>query len=105
MIFFGRVMRVAVALVGFVACSDIDTRYYKDRVDSATMDQVMHRYGPPHKSQSVDKTKTVWTYYERGSGTASYSGMATGGYCHAYVLTFDNQSGVLKDWRLEDCGE
>jgi len=97
-----RLLSLAVALGGVAACSDPDTRYYKDRIDTVTMDQVVRRYGPPHKSESLDDHRTVWTYYERGSGTASYSGFATGGYCHAYVLTFDRDD-ILREWQQLEC--
>ena len=99
-----RVSRLSLVLMlaGGSACSDVDTRYYRDRVNSVTTDNMAMRYGPPHKIEKFDKGKKVWTYYERGSGTASYSGLATGGYCHAFVLTFD-QEDILRDWQQIQC--
>jgi hypothetical protein len=85
------------------ACSEVDTSYFRSRVDAVTYETVAHRYGAPHRIEHLPNGRSVWTYFERGSGTASYAGSARGRYCHAYLLTFDDQTGVLKDWRQEDC--
>ncbi len=84
------------------ACSEVDSRYFKNRVNEVTIEQVAGRYGAPHKVVRLDGNRTVWTYFERGSGTASYSGFATGGVCHVYTLTFDQQD-VLRDWKEHEC--
>jgi hypothetical protein len=74
-------------------------------VNEVTQETVAHRYGAPHRIERLPGGRSLWTYFERGSGTASYAGSARGTYCRAYLLTFDDQTGILKDWRQEDCGE
>lgn len=85
-----------------MACSDLETRYFKDQVNNVTAEQVAQKYGAPHKVQRDDSGNTVWTYFERGSGTASYAGTAKGGICLAYRLSFDKQN-ILRDWRQVGC--
>lgn len=84
------------------ACSGLESERFKNRVNEATADQVVKRYGTPHRSEQRAGGMTEWTYYERGSGTAGYSGIAKGGFCHAYVLTFDAET-ILRDWKQDDC--
>jgi hypothetical protein len=98
----GWVLRTICLPVMVAACSELDTRYFKDRVNEVTMEQVARRYGAPHKSERIANNGTVWTYFERGSGTASFSGFATGGMCHVYLLTFDQQD-VLREWKEHEC--
>lgn len=93
---------LAMLTAGIFACAEFETGYFKGRVNEATMEQVAKRYGAPHKSERADGKRTVWTYFERGSGTASYSGAARGGFCRAYVLTFDQDS-ILRQWNQEEC--
>ncbi len=93
----------AVWLIALVAgCSELEGERFKNRVNEATADQVVKRYGAPHNSEERPGGKTVWTYYERASGTAGYSGIARGGFCRAYVLTFDREK-ILREWRQDDC--
>jgi hypothetical protein len=84
------------------ACSDMEGTYFRQRVNEATQDAVGRRYGTPHKVDRLEDGRSTWTYYERGSGTSSFTGYAKSSYCRAYVLTFDAQ-GVLRDWREEGC--
>ncbi|MGH7166418.1 MAG: hypothetical protein ACREIS_12945, partial [Nitrospiraceae bacterium] len=60
------------------------------------------RYGAPDTMERLDNGGSVWTYYDRGSATASYSGYARSTFCLAYVLTFD-QEGILRGWAQRDC--
>lgn len=85
-----------------IACSDLEARYFKDRVDNVTAEEVAQRHGPPHKVQPIDGGSNVWTYFERGSGTASYAGTSKGGVCRAYQLTFDEQN-ILREWMQVEC--
>jgi hypothetical protein len=80
----------------------METEHFRDHVDEATQVKVADRYGAPHRLQRLADGQEVWTYFERGSATASYSGYATGGKCRAYVLTFDQQ-GVLRGWNEDHC--
>lgn len=93
---------LAVPAIGFLACSEFETGYYQGRVNEATQEVVAGRYGVPHDRREISGGRTVWTYFDRGSGTSGYTGYAQSRYCRAYVLTFDEQ-GVLRDWQQEDC--
>lgn len=90
------------ALMWLAACGVIETAYFKNRVDEATQDMVARRYGHPHRLETREDGRSVWTYFDRGSSTASYAGTARSSYCRAYVLTFD-EPGILREWREEDC--
>ncbi|MCG3778432.1 MAG: hypothetical protein JW388_1153 [Nitrospira sp.] len=91
-----------VALGAVSACSDFETRYFKDRVNEATTEGVAKRYGLPHKVEQREGGQTVWTYFERGSGTSSYAGTARSSFCRAYVLIFDRQE-TLRNWQQQEC--
>ena len=93
---------VTVAIVGVIGCTEYETGYYKGRVNEATQEVVTRRYGMPHDRHEMEDGRTIWTYFDRGSGTSGYTGYARSSYCRAYVLTFDQQ-GVLRDWRQDDC--
>ncbi len=91
-------------LVGFfvlAACSS-GVKYFGDAVNDATQVMVGKRYGAPHKVQSSTDGGETWTYFERGSGTAGFSGQVRRGACQAYVLTFDKQT-VLRGWQTQPC--
>ncbi|MDP1770570.1 MAG: hypothetical protein Q8L74_17450 [Nitrospirota bacterium] len=90
----------AVGVVG--ACSEIDTHYFKDRVNEATAERVAKRYGSPHKVEERLDRHVVWTYFDRGSANSGYAGTARSSFCRAYVLTFDRE-GTLRDWQQLDC--
>lgn len=90
------------AILIIASCSSLETAYFESKVNVATMEMVGKRYGAPHQEEQLADGKILWTYYDRGSATASYTGVAQGNYCRAYHLTFDNQS-VLRDWKREDC--
>jgi hypothetical protein len=83
------------------ACSEFETEYFKDRVNEATMERVAKRYGIPHSTE-VDGNRIRWTYFDRGSGTVGYSGIARKELCYAYILIFDREE-VLRDWRRDEC--
>ena len=93
---------LAGCLAGILACSEYESHYFKDKVNDATAERVAKRYGAPHKLVKGEGGRMIWTYYDRGSGTASYSGYANSHYCRSYVLTFD-QDEILRDWKQEDC--
>ncbi len=61
-------------LMGLVACAGYETGYFKGRVNEATEEMVAKRYGPPHQIEQREGNQTVWTYFDRGSGTSSYVG-------------------------------
>ncbi|MBA5865319.1 MAG: hypothetical protein GDA67_01325 [Nitrospira sp. CR1.3] len=93
----------AVALSGILAaCSEFETEYFKNRVNEATAERVAKRYGTPHKMEKAEGGRIVWTYFDRGSGTGTYSGYARSSYCRVYLLTFD-QDEVLRDWKEGKC--
>lgn len=71
-------------------------------VGEATLQMVNDRYGRPHKVESEQNGGETWTYYERGSGTASFAGSSKGSFCREYQLTFDRQ-GILRDWKQQHC--
>ena len=99
----GGTLRVlSVACVALFACSEFETTYFQNKVDQVTQNVVAGRYGMPHKEERLPAGGSVWTYYDRGSGTVGYSGRAASSKCEAYLLTFD-QSGVLRDWKQQDC--
>jgi len=81
-------------------CSE--TAYFQGKVNEATQDAVAKRYGAPHTIEELDNGGSVWTYYDRGSATASYSGYSTSTFCRAYVLSFDKE-GILRDWKQQTC--
>lgn len=92
-------------LIGFGvlwACGLLETGYFQTQVGQVTQDAVARRYGEPHKVSKLSEGRTVWTYFERGSSTAGYSGYVSRGPCKAYLLTFD-QDGVLRDWQQQNC--
>lgn len=98
-------LRLLIFIVSFgtaIACSDLESRYFKDQVNNVTAEQVAQKYGTPHKVLEDDSGNTVWTYFERGSATASYAGTAKGGICRAYRLSFDEQN-ILRDWMQGEC--
>lgn len=78
------------------------SKYFQDGVNEATQAMVGKRYGTPHKVQPSTDGGETWTYFERGSGTAGFSGQARGGGCRAYVLQFDKQT-ILRDWQQQPC--
>ncbi len=94
---FGSILAGVVMLV---ACSS-GGKYFQDGVNEATQAMVGKRYGTPHKVRSYDGGET-WTYFERGSGTAGFSGQVRSAACQAYVLTFDTQT-VLRGWQKQPC--
>ena len=90
-------------LAGIVSCGYFtESKYFESRVGEATQQMVDHRYGRPHKIQSEQNGGETWTYYERGSATASFAGSSKASFCRAYQLTFDRE-GILKDWKQEHC--
>jgi hypothetical protein len=92
---------VIVGLITLGACSS-DAKYFQDRVNEVTQAAVGKRYGAPHKVQSSADGNVIWTYFERGSGTAGFSGQVRKSVCQAYVLTFDKQT-VLREWQMQSC--
>ena len=97
-----RVGWIAVVLMGWVACAEFETGYFQGRINEATEQTVVKRYGPPHKVEQREGQQTVWTYFDRGSATSSYAGMARSSFCRAYVLTFDQQE-ILRGWQQQEC--
>lgn len=98
-------LRYHLLCVGFgalLACSQFETGYFQSKVDQVTQEVVASRYGAPHKTDELPGGRAVWTYFDRGSSTAGYGGYAPTAPCKAYLLTFD-QSGVLRDWKQQDC--
>jgi hypothetical protein len=88
-------LRYHLLCVGFgalLACSQFETGYFQNKVDQVTQ----------HKTDEFPGGRAVWTYFDRGSSTAGYGGYAPPAPCKAYLLTFD-QSGVLRDWKQQDC--
>lgn len=98
----GSLRLLSVACAALSACSEFETAYFKNKVDHVTQNVVAGQYGMPHKEERLPAGGSVWTYYDRGSGTVGYSGHAASNKCEAYLLTFD-QSGVLRDWKQQDC--
>ncbi|OQW33897.1 MAG: hypothetical protein A4E19_19190 [Nitrospira sp. SG-bin1] len=92
----------AIGLAVLSACGQIETGYFQSKVDQVTQDVVARRYGTPHRVDKLSDGRSVWTYFDRGSGTTGYGGYAPSSRCWAYVLTFD-QTEVLRDWRQQDC--
>lgn len=99
--FVAQAFSAIFVLAMVAACSDFETHYFKDRVNEATTERVAKRYGAPHKIERSEG-KIVWTYYDRGSATSSYTGYATSRYCRKYTLTFDQEE-ILRDWKQEVC--
>jgi hypothetical protein len=75
---------------------------FKGRVNEATEEMVAKRYGPPHQIEQREGNQTVWTYFDRGSGTSSYVGTARSTFCVTYLLTFDRE-GILRVWQQQEC--
>ncbi len=105
--FLSRVIRMGLcgcmlAAAGWASCGYIETGYFQNKVDVATQEEVARRYGLPHEAEQLGSGGSVWTYYDRGSATASYSGYAKSTFCRAYVLTFDKH-GILRGWAQRDC--
>ncbi len=97
----GTIAGVLLGLIVLSACSG-SSKYFQDAVNDATQEMVGKRYGRPHKIQSSADGGEIWTYFERGSGTAGFGGQVRGGGCRAYVLTFDKQA-VLRSWQQQSC--
>lgn len=91
-----------VAMGTALACSELGMGYFQEGVNRVNQDNVAKRYGTPHRLEKLQDGRTVWTYFDRGSGTSGYSGFARSTYCRAYILTFD-QNEVLRDWQQQDC--
>lgn len=98
----GSLRLLPVALVALSACSELETGYFRSKVGQVSQNLVANRYGPPYKVDKLQTGGSVWTYFERGSSTVGYTGRAGSHKCKAYLLTFD-QSGVLRDWKQQDC--
>lgn len=100
----GRIFRglPALALGVLSACGGFQTGYFQGQVNQATQEIVFKRYGAPHKLEKLPDGGSIWTYFDRGSGTSGYSGYVRTSYCRAYIMTFD-QTEVLRDWKQEDC--
>lgn len=96
---FVSLLAIVVALTG---CGELEGRYYQGGVNQATEESVAKHYGAPHSHERMPDGRSIWTYYDRGSGTSGYSGFARASYCQAYILTFD-QNEILRDWRQRDC--
>ncbi len=99
----GELVGIALSLCLLSACSG-NSKYFQDAVNQATQDMVGKRYGSPHKTQVASDGGEIWTYFERGSGTAGFGGQVRGGSCRAYVLAFDKQK-VLRGWEQRHCQE
>lgn len=97
-----RLLAVLLLHGAVVSCGYLETDYFHGKINEATQEMVLEHYGVPHHQQSLANGGTVWTYYERNSGTASSSRAARGASCRAYVLTFDAQN-VLREWKQETC--
>ena len=97
----GMLIGVSLGLFVVSACGG-SSKYFQDAVNEATQEMVGKRYGTPHKTQAAEDGGEVWTYFERGSGTAGFSGQVRGGGCRAYVLTFDKQA-VLRRSDQQPC--
>jgi hypothetical protein len=93
---------VSVLLLGAVACSGLGKEYFKDSVNEVTSDQVVKRYGTPHKIEELEMNQARWTYFKRSSATVGYAGIGRGEACTAYLLTFDRHN-VLRDWQQVSC--
>lgn len=99
-----RLRYLLLAGVGMLfGCSQFETGYFQHKVGQVTQDVVASRYGAPHKVDTLPDGQVVWTYFDRGSGTTGYGGYASSASCTAYLLTFE-QTGVLRDWKQQDCG-
>ncbi|MGZ8383818.1 MAG: hypothetical protein ACXWWE_07405 [Nitrospira sp.] len=97
-------IRLGAFLIGFLmltACI-AGSKYFQDGVNDATQAMVAKRHGKPHKIDPAANGGETWTYFERGSGTAGFSGQVRGGGCQAYVLTFDKQA-ILRTWQQQPC--
>ena len=97
-------IRLGALLAGFImltACI-AGSKYFQDGVNNATKAMVAKRHGKPHKIDTAVNGEETWTYFERGSGTAGFSGQVRGGGCQAYVLTFD-QEAILRTWQQQPC--
>ena len=97
----GMFVGVSLGLLLVSACGG-SSKYFQDAVNEATQEMVGKRYGTPHKTQAAEDGGQVWTYFERGSGTAGFSGQVREGGCRAYVLTFDKQA-VLRRSAQQSC--
>ena len=64
---------IVVGLLVLSACSG-SSKYFHDAVNEATQEMVGKRYGSPHKTQAATGGGEIWTYFERGSGTAGSGG-------------------------------
>ncbi len=101
-------VRVATLLGGIVltlnvtACETLETGYFEGRVNTATHQQVVNRYGPPHKVDNPAPDRERWTYFDRGSGMSGYSGYGRVNPCSEYHLTFDRE-GILRNWERMTC--
>ena len=97
----GVLTGIAVSMCVLSGCSG-SSKYFQDAVNQATQDMVGKRYGAPHKTQVTSEGGEIWTYFERGSGTAGFGGQVRGGSCRAYVLAFDKQK-LLRHWDQQRC--
>ncbi len=91
-----------IVLLSATACGTLETGYFESKVNSATHQQVVNRYGPPHKVDNPAPDRERWTYFDRGSGMSGYSGYGRVNPCSEYHLTFD-RDGVLRDWERLTC--
>ena len=67
----GMLAGIVVGLLVLSACSG-SSKYFHDAVNEATQEMVGKRYGSPHKTQAATGGGEIWTYFERGSGTAGF---------------------------------
>ena len=97
----GMLAGIVLGLLVLSACSG-SSKYFHDAVNEATQEMVGKRYGSPHKTQAAADGGEIWTYFERGSGTAGFGGQVRGGSCRAYVLKLDKQA-VLRGCEQQPC--
>lgn len=98
----GALLSGAITMWSVTACGTLETGYFEGKVNRATHQQVVNRYGPPHKVDNPAPDRERWTYFDRGSGMSGYSGYGRVNPCSEYHLTFDRE-GVLREWERVTC--
>jgi hypothetical protein len=100
----GRSLRAFIVLVLLLltACGPappLRSEYLSNVEGKATQDEIVQRFGPPHRTKALENGGSAWTYrFER----IYYTWGGAARRCTQYTLTF-NADKVLTDWDDEEC--
>lgn len=85
--------------VSFSSCRALMTPpkqlYLEDGTGTATQEEIVKKWGPPHEERRLSSGEPVWVYRETLHGAYGHE------ECRGYELTFDDH--ILKRWNEVRC--